>query len=75
LPTLTLTESAAAVAIGFINMCANLAGYLGNHATGWLRSKGVPEGTLLLLLAGCYLIGGVLISFVKVPRGRAGGVV
>ena len=29
LPTLTLTLSAAAVAIGFINMCANLAGWVG----------------------------------------------
>ena len=26
LPTLTMTSSTAAVAIGFINMCANLAG-------------------------------------------------
>ena len=40
LPTTTLTASAAAVAIGVFNMAANLAGYLGNHTTGWLRRQG-----------------------------------
>jgi ACS family tartrate transporter-like MFS transporter len=68
LPTLTLTASAAAVSIGFINMCANLAGYLGNHATGWLKSRGFSESACLLFLAVCYLVGGVLVSFVNVSR-------
>jgi ACS family tartrate transporter-like MFS transporter len=66
LPTMTLTASAAAVSIGFINMAANLAGYLGNHVMGWLRSHGAGESTCLLFLAACYLIGGVLVSFVPV---------
>ena len=66
LPTLTLTASAAAVSIGFINMCANLAGWLGNYAMGWLKSNGYTESALLFLLAGCYLLGGVLVSFVTV---------
>jgi MFS transporter, ACS family, tartrate transporter len=69
LPTMTLTASAAAVSIGFINMAANLAGYLGNHVIGWLRSHGAGESTCLLFLAACYFIGGVLVSFVQVqPR-------
>lgn len=68
LPTMSLTASAAAVSIGFINMCANLAGYLGNHFTGWLRSHHATESTCLLFLAGCYLVGGVLVSFVKITR-------
>ena len=53
LPTLTLTASAAAVSIGFINMAANLAGYLGNLNIGWLRTHGFSERACLLLLAGC----------------------
>src|SRR5207249_7976924 len=65
LPTLTLTASAAAVAIGLINMLANLAGYLGNHTIGWLKHHGVGERACLFFLAGCYLLGGVLVSFVK----------
>jgi ACS family tartrate transporter-like MFS transporter len=67
LPTLTLTASAAAVSIGFINMGANLAGYLGNHINGWLRHHGASESACLLFLAACYLLGGVLVSFVRVP--------
>src|SRR5881396_1041312 len=67
LPTLTLTASAAAVSIGFINMLANLAGYLGNHTIGWLKNHAVGESACLLFLASCYLLGGVLVSFVKIP--------
>ena len=74
LPTITLTAPAAAVAIGFINMLANLAGYLGNHVTGWLRSYGSGESTCLLVLAACYFLGGVLISFVDVKGKSAASV-
>jgi ACS family tartrate transporter-like MFS transporter len=70
LPTLTLTASAAAVSIGFINMAANLAGYLGNHNVGWLRDHGVGDRGCLLFLAGCYLLGGILVSLVRVPARR-----
>jgi ACS family tartrate transporter-like MFS transporter len=68
LPTLTLTASAAAVSIGAINMCANLAGYFGNHFTGWLHSHNARESTCLLFLAACYLLGGMFVSFVNVPK-------
>ncbi len=67
LPTVSLTASVAAVSIGFINMFANLAGYFGNHFTGWLRGRHAGESVCLLFLAGCYLLGGVLVSFVSVP--------
>jgi ACS family tartrate transporter-like MFS transporter len=68
LPTLTLTASAAAVSIGFINMLANLAGYLGNHVYGWLRGHKASDSTCLLFLAACYLLGGIFVSFIKVRR-------
>ena len=67
LPTLTLTASAAAVSIGFINMCANFAGYLGNHHIGWLKAHGFGDRACLLFLAGCYLLGGVVIAFMRLP--------
>jgi MFS transporter, ACS family, tartrate transporter len=66
LPTLTLNASAAAVAIGLINMAANLAGYLGNHATGWLRSQGYGERICLLFLAACFVAGAGIISALKI---------
>ena len=57
-----------AVAIGLINMCANLAGYLGNHATGWMKSHGAGDAAVLLFLAASYLLGAVIISLVKLNR-------
>ena len=68
-PTLTLNASAAAVMIDLLNMCANLAGYLAIHTTGWLRSPGLGDGACLLFFATRYLPEGVLVSFVKIPHG------
>jgi ACS family tartrate transporter-like MFS transporter len=70
LPTLTLTASAAAVSIGFINMCANLAGFLGNQNVGWLKAHGFGDRACLLFLAGCFLLGGLLISLLRIPKQR-----
>ena len=47
LPTITLTASAAAASIGFINIFANLAGYLGNHLLGWMKSRGVSDSACI----------------------------
>jgi ACS family tartrate transporter-like MFS transporter len=67
-----LTASAAAVAIGFVNMCANLAGFVGSPVVGFLKTSGWDDGRCLLVLAGCYALGGVILSFVPVPRRRNG---
>ena len=67
LPTMTLTASVAAASIGFINIFANLAGYLGNYNVGMLEAHGVGQRGCLLFLAGCYLLGGIFVSFVRVP--------
>jgi len=49
-------------------MAANLAGYLGNQNVGWLRTHAISERACLLVLAGCYLLGGVLVSLVREMR-------
>ncbi len=67
LPTLTLNASAAVVTIDPINMCADLSGSLANPTTGWLRSPGLGDGAYLLFFATCYMLGGVVMSFVKIP--------
>jgi len=67
LPTMTLTASVAAASIGFINIFANLAGYLGNYNVGMLQAHGVGQRGCLVFLAGCYLLGAIFISFVRVP--------
>ncbi|HYI93229.1 MAG TPA: MFS transporter [Bryobacteraceae bacterium] len=65
LPTLTLTHAAAAASIGFINIFANLAGYFSNHIIGWIKDRGASDSTCLFLLAGWYLLGAAIISFVR----------
>ena len=62
LPTLTLSTSAAAVSIGVINMCANLAGLLGSPIVGRMKSAGFGDRACLLFLAACYASGGVIVA-------------
>lgn len=73
LPTLTLTSSAAAVAIGFVNMCANLAGLLGSATVGEMRTAGASDAECLLFLAGCYALGGAFVSLIRVRRAATEG--
>ncbi len=68
LPTISLTASAAAVSIGFINIFANIAGYFGNHLMGWMRHNGATDRECLLFLAGWYCLGGIIVSLVRTRR-------
>jgi ACS family tartrate transporter-like MFS transporter len=67
LPTLATTSSAAAVSIGVINICANSGGFIGNTATGYARDAGVTNRQCLALFGACYVVGALLIAFVRVP--------
>jgi len=68
LPSATLTASAAAASIGVINICANLAGYFGNHLIGWIKVRGATDSQCLFLLATWYVLGGAIISLVRVKH-------
>ncbi|MDR3633831.1 MAG: MFS transporter [Isosphaeraceae bacterium] len=68
LPTLTLSSSAAAVSIGFINICANIAGILGSPIIGEMKDAGFSERACLLFLAGCYAAGGAVVALLRVPK-------
>ena len=72
LPTLTLTSSAAAVSVGLINMCANLAGLVGSPVIGEMKAAGWTDAACLLLLAGCFALGGVFVGLVRVRRDAGG---
>ena len=72
LPSTTLTTSAAAVAVGVINMAANLAGFVGNAVVGSLQERGVTLATCLTGGAACYALGALLVAVVPVPK-PAGG--
>jgi ACS family tartrate transporter-like MFS transporter len=66
LPTQTLTASAAAVAVGVINMCANLAGFVGPSLIGQMKMANWSSAGLMLFLAACYLTGAGIIACVPI---------
>jgi ACS family tartrate transporter-like MFS transporter len=68
LPTLTLSSSAAAVSLGFINICANVSGLIGNPIVGTMKAAGFDDRACFLFLASCYALGAAFISAVRVPR-------
>jgi ACS family tartrate transporter-like MFS transporter len=67
LPTQVLSASAAAVAIGFINICANVAGIIGPPAVGWMKEAHFDVRAYLLFSVACYAAGAVVIALLRVP--------
>jgi ACS family tartrate transporter-like MFS transporter len=72
LPTLSMSASAAAVSIAFINICANLSGTVGAPIVGRLRDMGLDDASCLRLAACCYLAGGAIIAALQVAPQRHG---
>jgi ACS family tartrate transporter-like MFS transporter len=70
LPTLTLSSSAAAVSIGFINICANLAGLLGPPIVGRMKSAGFEDASCMVIMACFYIAGGVIVAALRVSPKR-----
>lgn len=68
LPSLTLPPTALAVAIGFINIWANIAGGVGSPIVGAMKDAGLSDTHCMLFLACCYLAGAAIIAFVRVPQ-------
>jgi ACS family tartrate transporter-like MFS transporter len=60
LPTLILSESAAAAAIGLINIFAGLGGFAGPSVVGWLLNAGYPFPLAVLVLSVCFLLSGAV---------------
>jgi len=68
LPTLTLSESAAAAAVGFINCFSGLGGFFGPTVIGWMLSSRVPFQGAVFLIALTFLISGGLTFALKPLR-------
>jgi nitrate/nitrite transporter NarK len=60
LPTAFLTGTAAAGGIALINSIGNIGGFAGPYAVGWLRDATGGTTAGLLVLAGCYILAGVV---------------
>jgi MFS transporter, ACS family, tartrate transporter len=68
LPTAILGESAAAASIGLINSIGALGGFVGPTVMGYLLSLNFAFTTTILLLSASFLVGGILILMVQLPR-------
>jgi MFS family permease len=66
LPTAFLTGTAAAGGIALINSIGNLGGFAGPYLLGWLQQLTGAANAGLLLLAGCYVMAGVVTLFLGV---------
>ncbi len=68
LPTTSMSASAAAVSIGFINICANVGGLLGSPIVGTMKSLGLDDAWCMVFLACCYAGGGVIVALLRVKK-------
>jgi ACS family tartrate transporter-like MFS transporter len=70
LPTLFLSDVAAAAAIGVINCFGNLGGFLGPYMVGALSNSSGSYRSGMLFLGGCALMASVLVLLVPVTSSR-----
>ena len=67
IPTMVLSETAAAASFGMINSIGHIGGFIGPYAVGRLNDR---TGSLLdafLLIAVCYLLAGTVLAFITIP--------
>ena len=58
LPTITMGESAAAAAVGFINTIGNIGGFVGPSIVGYMLTAGRSSSIVVLFLSVCFFISG-----------------
>jgi ACS family tartrate transporter-like MFS transporter len=68
LPTMSMSASAAAVSIGFINICANVGGLLGPSIVGQMKAFKLNDAACMAFLACCYAGGGVFIALLRIKK-------
>jgi MFS transporter, ACS family, tartrate transporter len=76
LPTLFLTEAAAASCIGLINSVGNLGGFVGPYVVGKVETVSGSFGGGMLFVAGSMGLAGIIVALMKVQtsaRAAAGG--
>ncbi|HXP07443.1 MAG TPA: MFS transporter [Acidobacteriaceae bacterium] len=68
MPTMLLSETAAAVCFGLINSIGHIGGFVGPYAVGRLNDYTGNVSAAFLLIAVCYLSAGILLALVMIPR-------
>jgi len=67
MPTMLLSETAAAACFGLINSIGHIGGFVGPYAVGRLNDYTGNVSAAFLLIAVCYLSAGILLALVKIP--------
>jgi ACS family tartrate transporter-like MFS transporter len=67
MPTMVLSETAAAACFGMINSVGHMGGFVGPYAVGRLNERTGSITAASVLIAVCYLLAGILLSFIKIP--------
>jgi nitrate/nitrite transporter NarK len=70
LPASFLTGASAAAGIAAINSLGNLSGFAGPYAMGYLKDLTGSFTAGLLLLAGCALVGAVVVVLLRIDARR-----
>jgi MFS transporter, ACS family, tartrate transporter len=68
MPSALLSESAAAAAIGVINLIGSIGGFVGPYLVGYLRTRSGSFAVPLGILGAAMLIAGSLATMPRVPR-------
>jgi len=66
MPTLVLSESAAAASFGLINSIGQLGGLFGPYAVGYLNDRTGSVGAAIIFIGTCYLVAGSVVPLINV---------
>jgi ACS family tartrate transporter-like MFS transporter len=67
IPTMVLSETAAAASFGFINSIGHTGGFIGPYAVGQLNDRTGSLSGAFVLIAACYLLAGIILAFIRFP--------
>lgn len=65
MPTMVLSESAAAACFGFINAIGHTGGFVGPYIVGYLNDRTGSLVAAFVFIGACYLLAGTIIPLVK----------
>ena len=71
IPSLILSESAAAASIGLINMVNSLGSFFGPSIVGYLLTSGYSHRDVVFFLSSCFVVSAVLVAGVRPKEGMS----